>query len=370
MMATPPDRHSYLMLLHPSANRVYAGSVEQLAAAELGCLVPGSDSARPVELSGVRYLEFASATLAGIGSHSAALALFDRSGDLLRPVPLSRPDVFDDDLVSIPKYQGKTNEQFTRLMVNVTLAQVRPDPRHPQAGPLTVLDPLCGRGTTLSTAWTLGHHAAGVDSDAKAVEAYAAFLRTYLRRKRLKHTVTSTPVRREGKSLGRRLDAQVTPGGDRCEHVEATGPDLTLGIYTGDTRMSAALWGKRRFDAVVTDAPYGVVHGSGRTDAGRDRDRSAASDPGKRDRSAASGPGKRDRSAARLLAEAVPVWAGQLRAGGALGIAWNTLGLRRDALSAVVSAAGLEVKDTGPFSQFAHRVDASIHRDLLVAVKP
>ena len=51
----------------------------------------------------------------------------------------------------------------------------------------------------------------GVEADHKAVEAYAAFLRTYLRRKRLKHTDDMTPVRRDGRSLGRRLDADGRP---------------------------------------------------------------------------------------------------------------------------------------------------------------
>nr|WP_285127244.1 hypothetical protein [Propionibacterium freudenreichii] len=32
---------------------------------------------------------------------------------LLRPIELPRSDVLDDDLVTIPKYRGKTNELFT-----------------------------------------------------------------------------------------------------------------------------------------------------------------------------------------------------------------------------------------------------------------
>jgi hypothetical protein len=43
--------------------------------------------------------------------------------------------------------------------------------------------------------------------------------------------------------------------------------------------------------------------------------------------------------------------------------------LDRDALAALCRDAGLEV-DGGPFTRFAHRVDAGIHRDLLVARKP
>ena len=151
---------------------------------------------------------------------------------------------------------------------------------------------MSGRGTTLSTAWILGHHAYGVESDPKAVEAQATFLRTYLRRKRIKHRLTTTPVRRDGRTLGRRLDAEVhPPNGD---------PALELSVFTGDTRDSAALYGKRTFDAVVTDAPYGIVHGARRD--------------------AKSGKGGRDRSAAELLAEAIGVWARQLRPGGSLGL--------------------------------------------------
>jgi tRNA G10 N-methylase Trm11 len=204
------------------------------------------------------------------------------------------------------------------------------------------MDPLCGRGTTLSTALTLGHDACGVEIDAKAVEAYAAFLRTYLRRKRLKHSVEVNPVRREGRSLGRRLDVLVRPAPDASEQ--------SLCVFTGDARDSAALYGKRTFSAIVTDAPYGVAHGS-RTDA------HGAS-------------GKRERSPAGLLREALPVWASQLRPGGALGLSWNTFGLSRTQLTELASSAGLEPLDTGAYLNFAHRVDSSINRDLVVARRP
>ncbi len=76
----------------------------------------------------------------------------------------------------------------------------------------------------------------------------------------------------------------------------------------------------------------------------------------------------RNRSAADLLAEAIPVWATQLRPGGALGLSWNTYGLRREDLAAIARGAGLDPLDSGPYLRFGHRVDSAIHRDVFVAV--
>lgn len=327
---------SHLLLLSPAANRVYAGAAGSLVAAELEICT--GLAATPVTLAEVDYLSFDAASLsseelAAVARSSARLALFERAGDLLRPVALPTVDVLDDDFVSIPKYQGKTNEQFTRLLLNVTRAAAEP----PAGRPVTVLDPLCGRGTTLAVAWTLGLHAAGIEADVKAFEAMGAFWKTWLRRKRLKHSADITPVRREGKSIGRRFDAK----------VRISEGELTATVFTGDTRDSAKLFGKKKFELIVADAPYGVVHGS-RTDV-----KGVA--------------GKRDRSPAGLLGEAVDIWAGQLAPGGAFGLSWNTLGLSREKLTAMVADAGLTVLDDGPWLRFGHRVDSSIHRDILVA---
>ena len=59
-----------------------------------------------------------------------------------------------------------------------------------------------------------------------------------------------------------------------------------------------------------------------------------------------------------------------LRPGGAVGIAWNTHGIGRDDLAGLCAGVGLEVCDDGPYRGFAHRVDAGIRRDLLVARRP
>ena len=329
------------MLLAPSANRVYAGETARLASSELAISAPFATSIAPTTLAGVEYLGFEAdldpARLGDISGQSASLALFEKTdADLLRPIELPDVDLLDDDLVTIPKYQGKTNEQFTRLLMNVTLACIDRE----KEGPWEVLDPLSGRGTTLETAWMMGNEAYGVEGDTKAVEHMAAYLKTWLRRKRVKHTADMVPVRREGKSLGRKFEAEL--------RVD----DLTLPmiVFTGDTRTSAALFGKKKFDAIVTDAPYGIVHGS-TTDV-----RGVV--------------GKRDRSAAGLLGEVIPVWASMLKPGGALGLSWNTYGLAREDLVGILERAGLRVRSEEPFLGFAHRVDSSINRDLVVAVRP
>ena len=336
---------SYLVLLAPAANRVYAGESLGLAAAELQICHPGDLEVAPTTVAGVQYLAVEADDLdpVVVAGQSASLALFEKvpadGGDaLLRPIELPVVDWLDDDLVTIPKYPGKTNEQFTRLLTNVTLSAVRREP-----GPREVLDPLAGRGTTLMTAWSMGHDGFGVEADTKAVEAMSAYLKTYLRRKRLKHSADITPVRREGRAVGKRFDATLRLPERR---------ELTMALFTGDARTSAALWGKRKFDAIVTDAPYGVVHGAS-TDV----------HPG-------GGKKKRDRSPAGLLEDALPAWADQLRPGGALGLSWNTHGLTREDLGALMRDQGLEVLDEGPWLRFSHRVDSSIQRDLMVGVKP
>jgi len=337
-----------LMLVSPGANRVYGASAPRLAAAELALTAPWARDVCPERVAGVDYVAFGSdAALApderwDVVRQSCAGGLFEvvepgppgTADLLLRPQNLPEIYRLPDDLVTIPKYQGKTNERFTHLVVHLTLAAAGSAGATAAAARRpSVLDPLAGRGTTLLTAWRFGCDACGVEADDATFDALGAYVTTYLRRTRTHHTAATTPVRREGHKLGRRFDATVAPD------------DLRLTVFTGDTRDSAALYGKRRFDAIVTDAPYGVVHGA----------RSGTA---------------RDRSPALLLREALPVWAGQLRAGGALGLAWNTYGLRRDELLGLLTDCGLVPRTGGAWDELSHRVDSAIVRDVVVAVKP
>src|SRR5689334_8943329 len=199
--ATLAAMTDYALLLLPSANRVYTDAAVELTLAELEIFgsvldAPLSELA-PATIAGVGYVTFTTDSLSArdlsyLGNASAAYALFERQGPLLLPLPLAPLDRFDDDLLTIQKYAGKTNEQFTKLLLNVTLL-ARADPGALLDGRLRVLDPLCGRGTTLNQVLMYGHDAAGVDLDAKDYEAYQGFLRTYLQRKRIKHRIEEGP---------------------------------------------------------------------------------------------------------------------------------------------------------------------------------
>ncbi|HEX8804681.1 MAG TPA: hypothetical protein VF743_10815, partial [Acidimicrobiales bacterium] len=171
---------TYLALPRPSANRVYGAAAPSLLGAELrfmaaalfGDLVADD---RVVRLGGVDYVELevrggdghlGADELAVLSNASGLYALFERRGDdHLRPVEVTPLRRHDDDVVTIQRYAGKTNEQFTHLLVNVTLAAAGDAFRRAlDGGAVTLLDPLAGRGTTLNQAVLYGLDCWGVEA--------------------------------------------------------------------------------------------------------------------------------------------------------------------------------------------------------------
>jgi SAM-dependent methyltransferase len=301
---------------------------------------------RPDQIADVDYVTFEgdldATTLAHLGNVSTAFALFELTSDgALHPSPLARLDCLDDDLLTILKYPGKTNELFTKLLLNVTVLASRSADRM-LTDRLRVLDPLCGRGTTLNQVLMYGWHASGVDRDPKDFDAYAAFLPRWLKDKRLKHTASVAKLRRDGATLGRRLDVEMATS----KEAWSAGDTITLSSALADTRATAQVFRAESVDAVVTDAPYGVQHGSHRDD------------------------GSLRRRPPELLAEALPGWVRVLRPGGAVGIAVNTRTCPRVEALALLTEEGLEPRDTPAYRGFEHRVDRAIVRDVVVGVKP
>ncbi len=341
----------YALLILPAMNKVYAEAAVSLSIAELEVMNTAVLGGRLSQierttLGGVPYLTFeadgglSEADLGFLANLSSRYALFERAGDLLRPLPLTPLDQFDDDLITIQKYAGKTNEHFTKLLLNVTVLSSG------WASAMTtrrfrIIDPLCGRGTTLNQALMYGYDSAGIELDLRDFEAYSAFIRTWLRRKRIKHHAETSRVRRDRAVVGRRLDVEV---GVTRESYRA-GDRLTVTMVQGDTRRAREFFSARSFDLLVTDAPYGVRHGS-TTGA------------------------KLTRDPLGLLGAALPGWIELIRPGGAVGIAFNEYVSPRADMVSLLADHGLQVYNDGPYRNFSHWVDQAIVRDIVVARKP
>jgi SAM-dependent methyltransferase len=334
----------YALLLAPSANRVYADQAGRLARAELAAFQAAlSGELTEIDVTvigGVEYLTFSGSLterdIAYLSNLSSAYALFELAGGgLLRPAELTPLARYDSDLITIPKYAGKTNEQFTKLLLNLTLLASKSAARMLDGG-LTVLDPICGRGTTLNQALMYGYDAIGIEIDGKDVEAYKLFLQTWLKRKRLKHTADLVPVRRQGRRAARRLEVSLAASKD--DHKAGAVQKIT--VLNADTTQLDGLLRGGVADVLVADLPYGVAHGSY-----DDR-------------------GGITRSPLDLLERAVPEWLPLLRPGAAVGLSWNTKVARRELAEDILLANGLEIVRHEPLS---HRVDQGIERDVVVA---
>jgi SAM-dependent methyltransferase len=298
----------------------------------------------PVTLGGVDYVAFEVARalrdgeVAVLSNLAGIHALFRREraegpDDLLAPVTIRPHRAADEDVTTIQRYPGKTNEQFTHLLVNVTLAAAGDAFARLLAGePVRLLDPVCGRGTSLNRAVAYGMDAVGIDTDRRDLEAYHQFFTTWLKDKRVPHKATGATLRRGREHTARTFT--VTYGPDR------KAPSHRVEVVNDDTVDAGDHVKARSIDVIVADLPYGVQHESRAGTVGR--------------------------TPSRLLEAALPVWRRLLRPGGAMGLAWNLRTLPREDLVGLLEGAGLEV--IGPEDDgFAHRVDRVVTRDLVVA---
>src|SRR5688572_22833393 len=115
---------TYGFLVLPSANRVYGRAAAGLARAELALfgstvLAGGIGDIEERVIGGLPYVTFSATGLsdrqvADLSNLSSLYALFEIVDGDLRPVTVAPRDRYDDDLLTIQRYTGKTNEQFTK----------------------------------------------------------------------------------------------------------------------------------------------------------------------------------------------------------------------------------------------------------------
>lgn len=350
-----------VILLAPHQNCRYQASVEQLSRAELEltlravgidaqvnvrayaghnalCVQASEDDERLVRLLG----------------RMSSMYMTCRAGEdgALYPMFGRLPAMLGEDLSGILKYKGKTNESFTRMLLNVARLS---SAYALEQGPLDVFDPVCGKGTGLLEALNAGDNAMGVDVDGKALVELQAFLKRYLTYHRLKHGTEVSSLTAGGKP--RRLwqlhvaaDAAAFKAGDK----------RTLSVAECDTLLSDKLMPRRRFHIIAGDLPYGVQHATHSADSN-----TAFSPAGK-----GAQPRAKSVRIDQFTAEAVPVWARMLRPGGAMALSFNAYTLSRDVLREQMRRCNLEVMEGGPYDAMRHWVEQAVDRDIAVGVKP
>lgn len=334
---------NYCFQLLPHANIRYQESLNLLGTAELSCILKAlhiETEVRLETLGGAPFLcfeapEMTEKQLCACASHSALTFLCTEENGLLRPLDCPRGDYLPRDLAEVLKYKGKTSAVFTHMMINLALTVSK---SFGAEKPITVLDPLCGRGTTLFVALQKGMNSVGIDLDRKDLKEAADYFSRYLQYHRLKHKLEQGARTVKSQSIP---DALYTLA-DSKQAFQA-GDTRSLRLLLGDTGAIGALLKKAPADLLVTDLPYGVQH--------------------------APQEGRRPENFPGMLRRVLPAWKDALRSGAGVAISFNSLTLPRQTLVELLEQAGFQVMTEAPYATFEHFVEQAVTRDVVVARK-
>ncbi|MBQ2953756.1 MAG: hypothetical protein IJE07_09420 [Clostridia bacterium] len=327
--------------LTPHANIRYREAQLHLGKAELQCLLTGLGLACPVDstvIGGVSFLTFSAdalsdAQLSALSRHSAALMICERQGDLLRPLEKVSHAYLTEDLAEVLKYKGKTSAVFTRMMLNCAHAA---SDFFASPVPLTVLDPICGKGTTCFVALQQGMNAVGVDVDRHDLKEATDYFQRHLQFHHVKYKLEQS---------SRTVGKQAVPAtgftlADTKENFRQ-GDVRTLTLFLADTGLTGSLLRKQPAHLIIGDLPYGVQH--------------------------APQDGRRRESFTQMLARVLPAWHDALLPGGAIALSFNALTLRRAELIQLLTDTGFTPMLEDPYADFEHFVETAVTRDFVVA---
>ena len=337
----------YALLQNPGHNRVYFNSSGKLAKNELSAMFFDVITEIKEEIfGGIEYITFSSGNKLSeddiilLSRLSFVYAIFEiHDNKLFLPVTKNHSYFFSDDLNMILKYSGKTNEIFTRMMINVAVAASGFKSGFLEN--LNLLDPVCGKGTTVFDGLICGYNSYGADLSDKLINESSRFLKKYLETGKYKHTLKEQKISGTGhenipfKSQRHLFELAKNKTDKKSDK------NLLCEFIDGDTRNVGKYYKKNTFHIIVGDLPYGIQHDN-------------------------TTGGNKMRNPVNLIKTSVPAWTEVLKPGGAIVLAWNTFLLKRDELEKIFTDNMLDVKTFGDFS---HRVDQAINRDIIIGVK-
>ena len=143
---------------------------------------------RMEEMGGSSFLTFECRPLGEeeisyLSGHSTICFMAEKTDLLLKPLQFRPACYLKEDLPEILKYKGKTSASFTRMMINICRSLLPED----QSGKtLTLLDPMCGKGTSCFCALVAGMNAVGLDIDAKDIREASEYFSRYLKINQMK----------------------------------------------------------------------------------------------------------------------------------------------------------------------------------------
>ena len=341
---------TYAILFHPGHNRVYFESALQFAAAEFAVVterfsVP-CENPRTERIGGIPYLCFETdsplpaAELRAVCGLSFVYALFTLEDAPRRLYPLEKTNVpyINEGMGSMLKYTGKTNELFTRMLLNLALAAQ--DTREN----VRLLDPLAGKGTTLFEGLVKGCDVYGVEIGEKAAAEACRFLDRFLQGEKYKFEQKTLRISGEKKVFSARRHSFVLAASKEDFKAKRV---KTAELISGSSQFADRYFKKNFFDILVSDLPYGVQHGNVTNE----------------------GQSGLTRNPGALLEACLPAWTAVLKPGGAMALSWNAHVLPRAKMVQLLEKHGLAVRKGGAHARFAHRVDQAILRDVVLAVK-
>lgn len=325
---------TYALLLWPHANWRYEEAARRPAEAELDTILSAvglRTQCHYAPISGADALLFDAQALApgqadAISGHSLQYWFGVWSDDKTFEPLFGAPNAcLGSDLAAIQKYKGKTNERFTQMLINMALYSG--DSLFNKSG-LKLLDPMCGRGTTLFQAVNRGWDAFGLDIDKKDVGECAKFFEKYLQYRRVKHKYTKASQTLPGKVHIMLNRLAFACGRCNSEH--------SLTVACADAELAARAYGKNAFHLIVCDLPYGVQHAPGGEHA---------------------------------LERSLNAWREALMPGGAIAVSYNTHTLKTERVRELMDMSGLRALRGGAYERMAHWVEQAVTRDISVCVK-
>ncbi|HXZ05142.1 MAG TPA: hypothetical protein VEH81_09925, partial [Ktedonobacteraceae bacterium] len=228
--------------------------------------------------------------LSRLGATSEAYDFFESIGDVegpfLRPIENTFIPFLPLEMAEIRRYKGKTNEVFTRVLLNIAVFGGAFTNQY--TGRLRILDPLAGGGTTLFLALSHGYDAFGIEYQKQDVDTTIVFLRQYLHSIHIPYK----ELDERGRRSGRRYQFEIGRKGATHRLVLVHGDSCNANLHMQEVP------GGPHMHAIAGDLPYGIQHFG---------------------------------EIASMLSKALPVWENILLPGGTIALAWNATRIERTA---------------------------------------